>query len=457
MHTHVHSARWRWAGLVAGLSLVLAACTTASPTPGGGGASAGASAAASTDGTAGGPVVMLSTQLGPEEEQASMRDAILTGFDGDVEFVASADAGVIAEQIQAQGEAGEGDASLIGALHGEFSTFATEDYLIDLSDLADELADVGIDENFLELGRLGTDQQLYIPWMQATYIMAARTEALDYLPDGADVNDLTWEQLTEWGANISEGEGTRALGFPAGPDGLWHRWFQGYGYPAFTGGVNTTFGGDSAVEMWSWLTDTWQYVNPQSTTYSEMSTPLQSGEVWVAWDHTARLITALQDQPDDIIAFPTPAGPEGTAFMPVVAGLGIPTWAPNPEGAREVIRHLLLGETQAITLTEVAFFPVISGDLPSDLEPGVQAEQDAVAAQTARDDALPSLLPVGLGDQGNAYNQVFRDAFQAIVLDGNDPASVLESQLANLQAVFDTSGAACWPPDPPSDGPCQAQ
>jgi multiple sugar transport system substrate-binding protein len=34
---------------------------------------------------------------------------------------------------------------------------------------------------------------------------------------------------------------------------------------------------------------------------------------------------------------------------------------------------------------------------------------------------------------------------------------VLESQLANLQAVFDTSGAACWPPDPPSDGPCQAQ
>jgi multiple sugar transport system substrate-binding protein len=177
----------------------------------------------------------------------------------------------------------------------------------------------------------------------------------------------------------------------------------------------------------------------------------------VAWDHTARLITALQDQPDDIIAFPTPAGPEGTAFMPVVAGLGIPTWAPDPEGAKDLIRHLLLPETQAVTLSEVAFFPVISGDLPTDLEAGVQAEQDAVAGQTARDDALPALLPVGLGDQGSAYNQVFRDAFQAIVLDGNDPATVLESQLANLQAVFDASGAACWPPDPPSDGPCQAQ
>jgi multiple sugar transport system substrate-binding protein len=287
--------------------------------------------------------------------------------------------------------------------------------------------------------------------------MAARQEALDYLPDGADVNDLTWEQLTEWGANITEGEGTRALGFPAGPDGLWHRWFQGYGYPAFTGGVNTTFAGSEALDMWSWLSDTWQYVNPQSTTYSEMSTPLQSGEVWVAWDHTARLITALQDQPDDIVAFPVPAGPEGTAFMPVVAGLAIPSWAPNPEGAKQLIKYLLQPEQQATTLSEVAFFPVISAELPGSLEPGVQAEQEAVAGQTGRDDALPSLLPVGLGDQGNAYNQVFKDAFQAIILNGEDAAGVLEQQKANLQAVFDATEAACWPPDPPSDGTCQVQ
>lgn len=453
MATTLPSIAGRIPALLGALILVLAACgTDASP-----GGDTSTAPGASPGGGDDGPIVMLSTQLGPEEEQASMRDAILADFAGEVEFVASADAGVIAEQIQAQGEAGEGDASLIGALHGEFSTFAADGYLTDLSDLVDELGDIGIDENFLELGRLGTDQQLYIPWMQATYIMAARTEALDYLPDGADVNDLTWEQITEWGANINEAEGTRALGFPAGPDGLWHRWFQGYGYPAFTGGVNTTFAGDAAVDMWDWLTETWEFVNPQSTTYSEMSTPLQSGEVWVAWDHTARLITALQDQPDEIIAFPTPAGPEGTAFMPVVAGLGIPTWSPNPEGAREVIRHLLQPETQATTLSEVAFFPVISAELPGELEAGVQAEQEAVGGQTGRDDALPSLLPIGLGDQGNAYNQVFRDAFQAIVLDGGDPASVLESMLPNLQAVFDASGAECWPPDPPSDGPCQAQ
>ena len=47
----------------------------------------------------------------------------------------------------------------------------------------------------MTLGKLGTAQQLYIPWMQATYIMAANKKALPYLPAGADINALTYEQL----------------------------------------------------------------------------------------------------------------------------------------------------------------------------------------------------------------------------------------------------------------------
>jgi multiple sugar transport system substrate-binding protein len=447
MQTKQRMAAWRVPAVLAGMALVLVACP-------GGGESPAATGTAGDGGEPAGPVVMISTQLGPEEEQAAMRDTILADFEGEVEFIANADAGVIAQQIEAQGEAGEGEASLIGALHGEFSVYAANDYMMDISDVLEDL-DVEINEQFVELGKLGTDKQFYIPWMQATYNMAARTEALEYLPDGADINDLTWEQITEWGANIEADTGTRALGFPAGPDGLWHRWFQGYGYPAFTGGLNTTFASDAAVDMWNWLAETWQYVNPGATTYSEMSTPLQSGEVMVAWDHTARLITALRDQPDDIVAFPAPAGPEGTAFMPVLAGLGVPNWSPNPDGAKAVIRHLLQPETQAATLSEVAFFPVITGELPGELEAGVQAEQEAVATMTGRDDAIPSLLPIGLGDQNDAYNQIFRDAFQAIILDGGDPAEVLSGMLPDLQAVFESSGAACWAPDPPSDGPCQ--
>ncbi|HEX2884483.1 MAG TPA: ABC transporter substrate-binding protein [Candidatus Limnocylindria bacterium] len=452
---------WRASAVLVTLALALTACTTgdASPSPASGESPAGESAAAASGDTQpadSGEVVMISSQLVPTEEQETMRNEILADFAGTVEFI-GADPGPFNDQVRAQEEAGEGEISVIGGLDGEFSAFAADGLLTDLSDLAEELSELGINEDYLELGRLGTDQQLYIPWMQATYIMVARNEALEYLPDGVDVNDMTWEDLTEWGANIEAETGERKLGFPAGEDGLLHRFFQGYAYPAFTGGVNTTFTSDAAVEMWNWMTDTWQYVNPQSTTYGFMQEPLQSGEVWVAWDHVVRLIDALESDPEAFTAFPVPSGPEGKAFMPVIAGLGIPTTAPNPDGAKELIRYLLQPETQATTLTSVSFFPVIGADLPGDLSPGLQAEADAVAAQQEADDALPALLPVGLGDQGGAYSQVFRDAFQAIVINGEDPAAVLEGQLPNLQAVFDASGAACWAPDPESDGPCQAQ
>jgi multiple sugar transport system substrate-binding protein len=459
MAVQQRTVRTRWLGLVAAVVLVVTACGGgATPSPTGASASpAGSTGPASPAASASveiGNVVMLSSQLNPVEEAEKMRTAILANFAGEVEFI-GAEPGPFNDQVRAQEEAGSGEISVVGGLHGDFSAFAAEGLLMDLTDLVPEVGDVNAE--YLELGKLGTEEQLYIPWMQATYIMAARQEAMEYLPDGADINALTWQQITEWGANIQAATGERRLGFPAGEDGLWHRFFQGYAYPAFTGGVNTTFASSQAEEMWTWLKDTWQYVNPQSTTYGFMQEPLQSGEVWVAWDHTARLIDALRNQPDDIVAFPAPAGPEGRAFMPVVAGLAILKSAPNVPGGRELIKYLLQPETQATTLTQVSFFPVVTAELPGELEPGTQAEQEAVATMTESSDALPSLLPIGLADQGGAYNKVFRDAFQQIVLEGQAPAGVLEALKPNLQEVFTTTEAACWPPDPESDGVCEVQ
>jgi multiple sugar transport system substrate-binding protein len=441
-------------------ALVLAACSPAAspsptgPIPTGTAPAASPTAGASPTGMAIGSVTMISSQLVPVAEAEKMQNVILANFGGDVQFV-GAESGPFNDQIRAQEQAGAGDISLIGGLHGEFSAFAKDNLLMDLSDIVAELGDVNA--NYLELGKLGTDKQLFIPWMQNTYIMAARPEAMQYLPAGADINALTWQQVSDWGKAIVDATGDKRLGFPAGPDGLWHRFFQGFAYPAFTGRVNTAFASDDAVTMWKWLTDTWDTsVNEGSTTYGFMQDPLESGDVWLAWDHAARLINALRANPD-IVAFPAPAGPFGRAFMPVVAGLAIPNSAPNPDGAKALIKYLLQPDTQVTTLNQVAFFPVIGGELQGDLDAGIQAEQKAISTMTNSSDALPALLPVGLGDKGADYNKVFRDAFQQIVMDHGDPATVLAERLADLQAVFDASGAPCWQPDPPSDGPCQVQ
>ena len=397
------------------------------------------------------PTVILSTQMVPEEEAAKMRDEIMAGYEGGFDFIGS-ETGPFVDSIRAEAETGSGDTSVVLSLHGELSTLGAEGLLTDLSDIA---AEVDVAPAFMDLGKLGTDQQLYIPMMQATYIMAARTEALEYLPEGADINALTWDQVAEWGANMTEATGERLLGFPFGDDGLRHRLLQGYLYPSFTGAVNNEFATQPGVDMWSWLLDAWQYVNPQSTTYGFMQEPLQSGEVWVAWDHTARLIDALNAKPDEFVALPVPAGPAGRAFMPVIVGLGIPATAPDPEAAKDIIKYLLEPETQGTTLEQVSFFPVAADAVPADVGPGVQAQMDAISAQSSADDALPALLPVGLGDQGGAYSGVFQDALKAIIVDGGDPAEVLAGLAPTLQGIFDSTGAPCWTPDEVVEGqPC---
>ncbi len=404
-----------------------------------------------------GEIIFLSTQLSPIEEAEAMRNTILANFDRPVDFITE-EAGPYVDRITAEAESGSGSVGVLGGLHGDLSVFFDQGLLADLTDLADELSDRGLIPDYLELGRFGTESVYYIPWMQASYIMCAHRDALEYLPEGLTEEGLqtalTYEQLGEWGTALNDALGP-VLGFPGGEDGLIHRFFQGYAYPSFTGALNTTFSSAEAVTMWEWFSNAWSVSNPQGLTYNNMDVPLLSGEVMVAWDHTARLITALRETPDDFVTFPAPRGPEGLGQMPALAALAIPKTAPDMEGARALIDYLTLPETQLTTLREVAFFPAIDIDLPEDLDAGAQAEANAILATTADPAVITSLLPVGLGEQGGAYNKVFRDTFQAIAVDGNEIQTVLDEQSEILQGVLDSVEAPCWTPDPDSDGTCQ--
>ncbi len=404
-----------------------------------------------------GGVAFFGTQFTPVEEGQKFL-GILSDF-GEVEYFSQLQEGELLDLIFAEAEAGTGTVDLIGILHGGFPSLVDHDALIDLTDLLEEIeADNDLADAFVDLGLMGSeDYQYYIPWMQATYIMAANVEALEYLPEGADLMALTWDQLAEWARNIKDQTGQARLGFPVGEGGLWHRFMEGYIYPSFTGGMVTQFKSEAAVEMFQFLKDLWPYVHEQSITYSQMQEPLLAGEVWVAFDHTARLINAFRQQPDNFVAFPAPSGPAGLGFMPVVVGLGIPKTAPNPEGAMDLIKYLTTPEVQAQVLTQLAFFPVVAGVDMSNLPVEVAKEAEAVAAQATAENAIPALLPVGLGERGGEINQIFRNAFTRIVFDGEDIQTALDEEAANLQALLNDTGAACWPPDPVSEGICQVE
>lgn len=405
-------------------------------------------------GTARAEMIFLSNQLRPIEEAQKVRQVILKDFPKPVEYVVD-EPGPWVARIKAEAQSGSVNTGLLGGLHGDFATIA--DALDPLDDAMQRLGDRKINPSYVELGRLGGERQLYVPWMQATYIMVANKQALPHLPPGASLDRLTYAQLAEWGANIEKATGERKLGFPGGPKGLMYRLFQGSLYPAYTGGVVRTFKNADAETMWADFKAIWKATNPRSTSFDFMQEPLLAGDVWVAFDHVARVIDALRQKPEAFVAFPAPSGPKGLGYMPVVAGVAIPKGASDRATAVELIEYLTRPEVQVATLRETAFFPVVETELPADLPPGLRLASAAIERQVGAPNAIVSLLPVGLGEKNGEFNKVFIDTFQLIVVRGRDIKSSLDSQGRKLAAILQAANAACWQPDAPSQGPCPVE
>ncbi|CAG0944709.1 putative hemoglobin and hemoglobin-haptoglobin-binding protein 3 [Anaerolineae bacterium] len=404
------------------------------------------------------PLIFLSTQLTPVEEQEKMRNVILKDMTGaKVDFISDAE-GVVVDRILAEQKAGKVAIGVVGVLHGTFPNLLVANALEDLTPLVAKLSDRPIVKEFMTLGKLGTDKQYYIPWMQATYIMAVNKKALPYLPAGANVDSLTYAQLAEWGKNITAATKEKKIGFPAGPSGLMHRLTQGYLYPSYTGGLVTTYRSDDAVKMWTDFKAIWEYTNPQSVTYNNMQDPLLSEEVWVTIDHTARVVNAFKNKPNDFIGAPAPAGPKGRYYMSVLAGLGIPKGTPNRAGAEAMIEYLTRPAVQAVTLREVSFYPIVESALPTNLPDYVRLEADGVVKQSKASDAKVALLPIGLGAKGGDFNKIQQDTLTRILLKGEDIKTVLNDQANQLNALMTELKAPCWSPDPDSGGkPCLAK
>ncbi|MGL4635687.1 MAG: ABC transporter substrate-binding protein [Beijerinckiaceae bacterium] len=396
-------------------------------------------------------VVFLSTQLRPIEEAQKVRDVLLK--DGPKTNFIVEEPARLNVRVDAEMKAGTRTFSVIGALHGELSGLPAG-AIGPVDDIMAKLKDRGMPDAIANLGKLGGDKQLYIPWMQATYIMAANKQALKHLPAGADINALTYDQLAVWADNVRKATGERKLGFPAGPTGLMARFFQGYLYPSYTGGVVSTFKSQEAEAMWGSFKALWANVNPSSTSYNFMQEPLATGEVWIAFDHIARLKDALAAKPDDFVTFPAPSAGKGRGFMPVIAGFAVPNGGPNRAGAEALIAHMTSAKVQLAHAREVGFFPVVKADLPVDMPAGTKLLASAIATQAASKDALVSLLPVGLGGKGGEFNKVYNDTFQRIVLRNEDIKTVLASQAVALKAIMDETKAPCWAPDKASTGPC---
>lgn len=443
---------WRWTVVLAAVVVTWACGGT--PEPGG---QQGQQAQTKNVGN----VYFLSSQGQPAQEVEAMNSKVLAKFNGKVEFNSQLVGAQMLDKLTSEYKGGKVSVDAVAMLHGDFATLQKEDLLEDLTPLMQRLQkDRKFPKQLVDYGKLGAQKQLYVPWLQATYLMVTNKKALQYLPKGADINNLTYDQLVEWGQNIQKGTGERKIGLPVAPGvrgGLINRFLQGYAYPSYTGTTIGGFKSAEAVQMWQMLRRLWAVSHPQSPTYANMQEPLQSGEVWVAWDHQARLVDALKNFGDQFQTFPAPSGPKGLGFMSVLAGIGIPKGSPNKAGAEALIDYLTRSEQQTSAGTAISFFPVLEGVKieGAGAPPHLVAEGTVAAKYVANKKAVAAVTPVGLGAKGDEFTLAYQDTFTRILLRNEDIQTVLNEKAAQLQQILATTKAPCWPPDPPSSGPCQ--
>jgi len=419
---------------------------------------AGASRATAGSSQNAGKVTAFFGQFGGIAEQEGIRKYVLKGFKGDVDpvFAPISNPTLFVDRVRAEAKAGKGNIDLLIGLHGDFVTFQNEGLIRGVDDVAKQIKT--LPPPLVKIGKLGTKTQFYVPHSQATYVMVANKDVLKYMPKGANIDALTYGQVFAWAKAIRKGTGQNRFGLPASDTGLLHRFLQGFLIPSFTGGFVTGFRSKEAVQAWDYMRQLWQYTHPQSLTYAFMQDPLLSEEVLLAWDHVARLKTALDQRPDDLVAFPVPKGPKARSYMPVIVGLAIPKNAPNPAGGKALIRHLTTIGAQAQILSLTGFFPAVRGQLSKRISPGLLAEAAAVRKQQKAPDAVQALLPIGIGAEGGNFSKIYRDTFTRIVRNNENIQTVLKEQGDLLQAIFDKTGAPCWAPDPPSGkAPCRVK
>jgi len=401
-------------------------------------------------------ITFLSTQLNPVEEAGKMRNVILKDFPGRVDFRPN-DNSYVFRQINSILQSNPSESILLGALHGDLEKLYEGNALRPLNDIYDGLTKRGFPENLLSLSRLNGKDIYYIPWVQASFVMVANRKALAYLPGGADLNELTYAELLQWAENIFEKTGMKAIGFPAGEKGLMYRFFQGYLYPSFTASTLLKFRGSDAKAMWAYFKGLWKFTYPGSLACATMAEPLLTKDVWIAWDHTARLVRAFEERPDDFVAFPAPIGPMGRGFMAVISGLGIPRNVANAKDPAMLIDYLTQPAIQSRTLSETGFFPVVASGASGGIPRYLQQLSSAVERQSNSRRSVPTLLPIGLGERGDDYNNLFMLTFSEIVLGGKDVSSVLNANADELQKLIDGANAKCWLPDVSEARPCKIE
>ncbi len=385
---------------------------------------------------AGQTLVFYSRLWSVPEEQEFVRNEIIKPFEDDfgvtVDMQLLTDDDIL-DRAQVQNESGNITTDVIISHAGSMPLWLENDYLEDLTPFVVNWTD----RTYMDAFNQNTHkdgQQYFLPVGADVYLLLANNKALPYLPEGADIDNITWEQYAQWANAIKDGEGegkvcvtgipSKSLVYMFGGTGLSY----GAGFPD----INSA----AAADAWGVWASMYDAFIPGVFNVENCTDPMKREEAWLTVFHNARAGQAYASNETAFTLGPAPAGPNGIGTIAGVSGYGIMNGAPNRDLAIEFVKYMSGPEIQVkISKGTGGFIPPVEESLAY---LGNEAVDEVInKALLVLANGIPSGVPGSDYQDWGAVKQVFDDVFKDMIVNGDGTVNqaMLDEAAAKIEAL----------------------
>jgi multiple sugar transport system substrate-binding protein len=304
-----------------------------------------------------------------------------------------------------------------------------------VEDLTDVVASWD-DRTFSEAFTADTNKdgkQYFLPVGADVYLLLANNKALPYLPDGVDLDTITWDQYADWAVAVAEGEGEGKVCITGIPAKSWIYMFGGTGLSYGAGFPDAN--SENALAAWK----VWEKIGkaggfmPTVLNVDSCVDPMMREEAWLTVFHNARAGQVYASNETAFTLAPAPSGPNGVGSIAGVSGYAIMKGSANYDLALSFLEYLTRPDIQ------VKLAKGTGGFIPPVEEArdylGDEAVDEVInKAVLVLNNGVVSGVPAGNYQDWGAVKACFDDVFEDTLLPGLE---ITQERLDTAQACVD--------------------
>lgn len=316
------------------------------------------------------------------------------------------------EKVRVQHAAGHISADVVIVYASRMRQWVEEGHVLNLQPYETTWTDRTFLPGFTSMTTLD-GQRYFLPIGADTYLLCARRAALAHLPEGVDLDRLTWDQFADWtlATSAAEGEGKFAL------TGVAQKMlpYQIAACVLSYGGAFPDVASPAARAAWALFLKMRPAYAPAIRTYDSVVPCMKRGEAWITVAHSARVGEIHASNPMAFAVAPPPRGPVARGAVAGVSGLGIVNGADQIQLAREFLAYLTRPDIQVkLARGTGGFIPTVT-EAASRLGRGPEDDVVRASLKVIKEGRL-AFIP-SYADWGSV-KQAYDDLFHDMVLQG---------------------------------------